>query len=162
MLEFDNMIEAKKTKKGTTIKVCNYADYQGFSEDEKTTKKPYENHSVYHKETIEEPQSDHLVYTNKNDKELKNENNDKEGEEGEEKKPSLPPLSFPTPIHKKIFNRVGDTGYRTWFMETSIIDGDRISIVANSKFVADVINTHFEPCLVRELGKNIEVKIKGE
>ena len=162
MLETDNMIETKKTKKGTTIKVSNYADYQGFSDDEKTIEEPYKNHSVYHEKTIEEPYKNHSVYTNNNDKELKNENNDKEGEEGKEIDHSLPPLSFPTPIHEKIFNRIGETGYRTWFMETSITNGNRIQIIAESKFIADVINSHYEPCLVRELGKNIEVKIKGE
>lgn len=69
LLEDDGMIELKKSKKGTTLKVSNYSDYQDFSEEEKTIKKPQKNH----KETIEEPQRNHTVYTNNNEKNDKNE-----------------------------------------------------------------------------------------
>ena len=89
LLESDQMIEMKKSKKGTTIKINNYNAYQDVFETEKTIKKPYsepqKDHSVNHKETIErpctEPQKDHNVNTNKNeknDKECKNEKNEKE------------------------------------------------------------------------------------
>ncbi|EPS56793.1 TPA: DnaD domain protein [Clostridium botulinum] len=69
LLENDGMIELKKSKKGTTLKVSNYSDYQDFSEEEKTIKKPQKNH----KKTIEEPQRNHTVYTNNNEKNDKNE-----------------------------------------------------------------------------------------
>ncbi|EHN17110.1 DnaD domain protein [Clostridium sporogenes] len=69
LLEDDGMIELKKSKKGTTLKVSNYSDYQDFSEEEKTIKKPQKNH----KKTIEEPQRNHTVYTNNNEKNDKNE-----------------------------------------------------------------------------------------
>lgn len=69
LLEDDGMIELKKSKKGTTLKVSNYSNYQDFSEEEKTIKKPQKNH----KKTIEEPQRNHTVYTNNNEKNDKNE-----------------------------------------------------------------------------------------
>ncbi|NEZ46519.1 DnaD domain protein [Clostridium niameyense] len=79
LLESDHMIELKKSKKGTTLKVANYSDYQDFSEGEKTIKKPQKNHSVDHKETIKKPydipQKNHKVYTNNNEKNDKNDNN---------------------------------------------------------------------------------------
>lgn len=88
LLESDQMIEMKKSKKGTTIKINNYNAYQDVFETEKTIKKPYsepqKDHSVNHKETTErpctEPQKDHNVNTNKNeknDKECKNEKESK-------------------------------------------------------------------------------------
>lgn len=95
LLERDQMIVLKKTKKGTTIKVNNYSAYQDISEVEKTIKEPrgipQKNHKETteepqrdHKETIKEPQRDHTVYTNKNEKNdknekecIKNEKNDK-------------------------------------------------------------------------------------
>jgi len=73
LLENDAMIQLKKTKKGTTIKVCNYKEYQDFSDEEKIIKKLPENH----KATIEEPCGDHMVYTNNKEKKDKKENNEK-------------------------------------------------------------------------------------
>lgn len=67
LLENDKMIELKKSKKGTTLKVTNYNDYQDFSEEEKPQKN--------HKKTIEVPQKNHKVYTNNNEKNDKNEKN---------------------------------------------------------------------------------------
>lgn len=97
LLESDQMIEMKKSKKGTTIKINNYNAYQDVFETEKTIKKPYsepqKDHSVNHKETTErpctEPQKDHNVNTNKNeknDKECKNEKESKNEKNEENKK----------------------------------------------------------------------------
>ena len=38
LLQQDNMISLKTSKKGTTLKVCNYKDYQSISEGEKDNK----------------------------------------------------------------------------------------------------------------------------
>ncbi|MCY6957928.1 DnaD domain protein [Clostridium brassicae] len=72
LLQSDEMIELKKSKKGTTLKVSNYNAFQDFSEDEKTIKEPQKNH----KKTIKEPYENHTVYTNNNEKNEKNEKND--------------------------------------------------------------------------------------
>ena len=84
LLASDQMIVLKKTKKGTTIKVNNYNAYQDFFDVEKTTKEPYgipqKNHKDTMQYTTEEPQKNHTVYINKNeknDKECKNEKNEK-------------------------------------------------------------------------------------
>lgn len=76
LLEKDNMIELKKSKKGTTYKVINYNAYQENSSNKKTIKKPFKYHKVYHTSTMEEPQKNHKVYTNNNDNNYNNYNND--------------------------------------------------------------------------------------
>ena len=82
LLERDHMVELNKSKKGTTIKVSNYNDYQANLSMEGTTEVPQRNHEgtilepqKNHKGTIEVPQRNHEGYTNKNEK---NNKNDKE------------------------------------------------------------------------------------
>jgi len=159
LLKNDRMIDTEKTKKGTTIKISNYEDYQGISEEEKTIKKPQKNH----KKTIEEPyaipQKNHKVDTNKNDKNYKN---DKEGEEGKEEVHSLSPLSFPSEIYKTIFDEVGEIGYRTWFMESEIVvKGELITITVNEEFKKDIIQSRYLLKLRVVTGKKISVKVGG-
>ncbi|WP_238480400.1 hypothetical protein [Clostridium chrysemydis] len=140
LLKSENMIELKKSKKGTTLKVCNYNDYQDFSEGEKTIKKPRKNHSVDHKETIKEPytilQKNHKVYTNNNEKNdirmIKNEEERKEGEECKEETPQLEPLFYPTESCKVIYKAIGESGYRSFFMNSDI-EEDNEKIVIKSK-----------------------------
>lgn len=166
LLESDRMITTIKSKKGTTLKVSNYEDYQGFSEEEKTDKKPQKNHNVDHKKTIEEPYGipikNHKVDTNNNDKELyKNEEEGKEGEEGKENPLSLPPLSFPTPIYSKIYEQYGEITYRTWFIDADIENKENeIVISAKSEFIQGVINEKFKEQLEILLGKKVVVKLK--
>lgn len=166
LLESDRMITTIKSKKGTTLKVSNYEDYQGFSEEEKTDKKPQKNHNVDHKKTIEEPYGipikNHEVDTNNNDKELyKNDKNEEEGKEGEENTPSLPPLSFPTPYHSKIYEQYGGITYRTWFIDTDIENKEnKIVILAKSEFIQKVINEKFKKQLDILLCKKVVVKLK--
>ena len=71
LLERDHMVELNKSKKGTTIKVSNYNDYQANLSMEGTTEVPCRNHEG----TTEVPQRNHEGYTNKNEK---NNKNDKE------------------------------------------------------------------------------------
>ena len=141
LLEEDKMIKVKKSKKGTTIKVSNYEDYQSNSEEEKTTKKPQKNHNVD---------------TNKNDKEYIK--NVKEGEEGKEEVPSLPPLFFSTPSHKKIYDQFGEIEYRTFFMEAEIKELDKeIIITHQDNFIENMILDRWVGKLKFLLGKKITV-----
>ncbi|WP_346879323.1 hypothetical protein [Clostridium sp. UBA7791] len=166
LLESDRMITTIKSKKGTTLKVSNYEDYQGFSDEEKTDKKPQKNHNVDHKKTIEEPYGiqikNHKVDTNNNDKELyKNEEEGKEGKEGDERLPSLPPLSFPTPYHETIFNQWSENTYRTWFMNTEIEDKENeIIMVVGYELAKDIIETKFNEQLETLLDKKVLVILK--
>ena len=82
LLERDHMVELNKSKKGTTIKVSNYNDYQANLSMEGTTEVPCRNHDgtilepqKNHEGTTEVPQRNHEGYTNKNEK---NNKNDKE------------------------------------------------------------------------------------
>lgn len=166
LLESDRMITTIKSKKGTTLKVSNYEDYQGFSEEEKNDKKPQKNHNVDHKKTIEEPYGipikNHKVDTNKNDKELyKNDKNEEEGKEGEENTPSLPPLSFPTPYHETIFNQWSENTYRTWFMDSEIEDRENeLIMLVQTEFIKDVVNEKFKEYLEILLGKRVIVSLR--
>jgi len=52
LLESDEMIVAEKTPYGTTVKVCNYNDYQGFSMSEKQqSEQPTEQQNEQHKDS---------------------------------------------------------------------------------------------------------------
>ncbi len=156
LLEEDKMIEVKKSKKGTTIKVSNYKGYQSISEEDKTTKKLQKNYDVDNENTIEEPQKNHDVDTNKNDKEYIK--NVKEGEEGKEEVPSLPPLFFSTPIHNKIYDQFGEVGYRTFFMEAEIKEMDREIIITHpDNFIENMILDKWVGKLKFLLGKKITV-----
>lgn len=114
--------------------------------------------------------------TNNNVNNNKNFNNANNGEEREEwnKDPlcpeapegpcantttKLPPPSFPTPLHKKIHNTLGDIAYRTWFMDADIASTERVATLqVDSPFKRDVINTKFRVQLGRILGKIVEIK----
>lgn len=114
--------------------------------------------------------------TNNNVNNNKNFNNANNGEEGEEGKKAplcpaapegpctntatnLPPLSFPTPLHKEIHNTLGDIAYRTWFMDADIASTEGgATLQVDSPFKRDVINTKFRVQLGRILGKIVEVK----
>jgi len=102
------------------------------------------------------------VDINKNDKELyKNDKNEEEGKEGEENTPSLPPLSFPTPYHSKIFNQWQENAYRTWFMDSEIKDKENeIVMLVQTEFVKNIINEKFKEYLDILLGKKVVVKLK--
>ena len=161
LLESDGMITLEKGKKGTTVKVSNYKDYQGFSDEEKTIKEPQKNHNVYHEETIKEPQSDHTVYTNNNDKELyknyKELKNGEEGKEGIHKPPSIP--SNLLKIERIILDQFGELTYKTWFENSEIREeAKEVEIKVKNKFAVDVINNRFKDILEKLSGKKIIIK----
>ena len=171
LLQNDNMISLKTSKKGTTIKVSNYKDFQAVSDDKKDNgednKVPTYAPTVGTTEgTTPSPDKSQISPnkrdTNKNDKELyKNDKNEEEGKEGEENTPSLPPLSFPTPYHSKIYEQYGGITYRTWFIDTDIENKEnKIVILAKSEFIQKVINEKFKKQLDILLCKKVVVKLK--
>ena len=173
-LESDKMIECLSDTSKTVIKIVNYEKYQenntplslentGLSgkvpNTEKTQKKHKKNTEQtpkMHRANTEQTQKN----TNKNDKEyIKNEKNEKKEKEREENITQPPSIFFPTETHKKIFNLVGEVGYKTWFMESNIKQGEGfITIVAPNNFIMGVIRDRYLEKLKIELRENILLK----
>lgn len=168
LLQNDNMISLKTSKKGTMVKVSNYKGFQAISDDKKDNGE--DNKVPTHAPTVgtiegTTPSPDKSQIspnkrdTNKNDKELYK--NEEEGKEGEENPPSLPPLSFPTPYHSKIFNQWPENAYRTWFMDTEIEDKENeIVMLVGYELAKDIIETKFKEQLEILLGKKVVVRLK--
>lgn len=154
-LEKDEMITFKSDTKKTLITIENYSVYQDRGNSEETDKKylgNIEENQKKNKGNSEENQRK----TNKNDKEYIK--NVKEGEEGKEEVPSLPPLFFSTPIHKKIYDQFGEVGYRTFFMEAEIKELDKeIIITHQDNFIENMILDRWIGKLKFLLGKRITV-----
>lgn len=154
-LEKDEMITFKSDTKKTLITIENYSVYQDRGNSEETDKKylgNIEENQKKNKGNSEENQRK----TNKNDKEYIK--NVKEGEEGKEEVPSLPPLFFSTPIHKKIYDQFGEVGYRTFFMEAEIKELDKeIIITHQDSFIESMILDRWTGKLKFLLGKKITV-----
>lgn len=167
LLEQDNMISIKISEKGTTIKVSNYNDFQGVSDKQRDNTVPNGmDNSVDNTEDNTVPNSmDNGVDTNKNDKEyIKNYEEGEEWGEGEET-PSSPPLSysFPTQYHKSIFSEVSEVTYKTWFMNTRIVEeGDLLGIEVENDFTKDVIVKRHLDTLKMIFNKEIIVEVKEE
>lgn len=83
-------------------------------------------------------------------------------EERKEEVPSSPPLSFPTPLHQKIFDSVGEIAYRTWFIDAVIYDGEQIVIGVKSEFMVNVIMDKFKDNLEKVFNKKIKVEIRED
>lgn len=156
LLEKDGMITLKTSKKGTTLKVSNYEGYQANSEGQFPNKvdnsmdKGVDN-SMDNSVPIKSQQSGHK-------QELKNYKNDKEGKEREEES-SLPPLSYPTPIHKLAFDNFGEVSYRTWFDGADIKeDGELISITVE-EFKKKIVQDRYGPQIALLTGKKVSVKV---
>ena len=173
-LENDKMIECLSDTSKTVIKIVNYEKYQenntplsldntSLSEEVENTEKTQKKH----RKNTEKTQKIHGANTektqkntNKNDKEcIKNDKEGKEREECKEETSELQPLFFPTQTHKRIFNLVGEVGYRTWFMQSKIEEGNRIiGIIAPNSFITGVIRDRYLDKLKTELGKEIVLK----
>ena len=151
-LERDNMITVKSDSKKTVVSIENYSLYQDNKSSEVTVKSHSNDSEMTEKDHSNDTEMT-LKDTNKNDKEyIKNEEERKEGKEV----PKLEPLIFPTPIHKEIYNIVGDVGYRTWFIDTDITETDStVSIKVQQEFNRNIIISKYIPKL--HLGKRIEV-----
>lgn len=159
LLEKDNMITLKSSKKGTTLKISNYEDYQAFSEGESPNKMDNTmdnsvDNGMDNSVPIKSQQSGHK-------QELKNYKNDKEGkerEEGKEEVSTLQPLFFSTPIHKKIYDQFGEVGYRTFFMQANINEMDREIVITHpDSFIESMILDRWIGKLKFLLGKKITV-----
>ncbi|HBL06245.1 MAG TPA: hypothetical protein DDZ33_04755 [Clostridium sp.] len=158
LLESEGMIIKKGTTKGTTITIENYRLYQDEGTTKGTSKEQQKNIKRTTKDTSKEHQKNNEGYTKEEGEEIKE---IKEGEEGKEKPPSLPPLSFPTPYHSKIFNQWSENTYMTWFMDSDIEDkGNEIVMLVQTEFVKDVINEKFKEYLEILLGKKVVVRLK--
>lgn len=160
LLEKEGMITIRSSKKGTTIKVSNYQGYQGISEDKVPDTLPDKipNALLYKIPNKVRIKSGQTTYK----QELKNYKNYKNDEEGKEREEDyttvLPSLSFPTESHKKIYDNTSDVTYRTWFIDTEIIETDnKITIKAKSDFNRGVIENRFKDKLYYIFLKEIEV-----
>ena len=150
------------TKTGRLITIVNWGLYQGI---ELETNKETNSHLTKtsqraNKDLTDTSQSPNKDLTpNKNDKNIKNVKNDKEREECKEETPELQSLFFPTQPHERIFNLVGEVGYRTWFMQSKIEEGNRVvGIIAPNNFIMGVIRDRYLDKLKTELGKEIALK----
>ena len=171
------MIECLSDTSKTVIKIVNYEKYQenntplslentGLSGKVPNTEQTQNKHRTnteqtpkIHRANTEQTQKN----TNKNDKEYikneKNEKNEKKEKEREENITQPPSIFFPTETHKKIFNLVGEVGYKTWFMESNIKQGEGfITIVAPNNFIMGVIRDRYLEKLKIELRENILLK----
>lgn len=176
LLVKDEMITMETSKKGTMVKVSNYNEYQGFSEDEEdnsmdntmdnskdkgvdntvdnsmnnTVVNPMDNCMVNGMDTIEQ-------YNNINN--YNNSNQEEKEEQEEPKAAHLSSVSCPTKYHKEILNIIGEIGYKTWFMTTEIetLDNDLI-IITNNDLVIKVIQDKYLKRLSLELRMNVKVK----
>lgn len=156
LLESEGMITKKGTTKGTMLTLENYDFYQG----EGTTEKQQKDNEKYIKKTSEGTSKKHQKnierYTKEEVKEIKEIKEGEERKEVKEEVPKLEPLIFPTPIHKRIYELVGDVGYRTWFIDTDITETDStVSIKVKQEFNRNIIISKYIPIL--KLGKRIEV-----
>ena len=176
-LESDKMIECLSDTSKTVIKIVNYEKYQenntplslentGLSgkvpnteQTQKKHKKNTEQTPKIHRANTEQTQKN----TNKNDKEyIKNGKNEKKEKEGEENITQPPFLFFPSESHKKIFNLVGEVGYKTWFMEADIKQGEGfITIAAPNNFIMEVIRDKYLNKLKTELGEEVLLEEVG-
>ncbi len=148
----ENNFENNEVKNGTTKNSSNINGLENNFQEEKTTKEPCKNHFG----TMQELQKNREVYTNNNYKELKE---CKEGQEWKKTKLSL--LLFPTDIHKLIYKEVGDIAYRTWFVDSDIIEkAETIEIMIDDEFKKGVVEKKFIEKLEGRLGKSIDVNIR--
>ena len=159
LLAKDNMLTIETSKKGTTLKVSNYEDYQAISECENPNKVDNSmdndmDNGMDNSVPIKSQQSGHKQEL----KNYKNDNNVKEREEWEEEKPpSLPPLSFPTQTHKKFYEQWGDNSYRTWFMDAIVVEGEVIKISVLQNFKKEILISNYKEYLEILTGKKVEI-----
>lgn len=155
-LQSDEMISYKKDTKKTVVTIENYDLYQS-RDFEKGQQKDIERAPMGNKRETDGNQKG----TNKNDKEYIK--NDKEGEEGKEvyQLQSLS-LSFPTPLHEKIFNQFGDVTYKTWFKDLEVIEADEeIIINFTDKFKKQIVEDKYIDSVKMLTGKTISTELKN-
>lgn len=164
LLQNDNMISLKTSKKGTTISISNYNDFQAISEDKKDNRE--DNKVPTYAPTVRTTEgttpspdksqiSPNKLPTNKNDKELyKNYKNEEEGKEGEEVMFKSTPILFPSEHHRKLYESgISELVYKTWFMNTSIMEDDKtVTVSAYNEFSVNTIQSRYIGELKRAFG----------
>ena len=104
--------------------------------------------------------------TNKNDKEtIKNDRQDiykdkekREEENGQEESSFTQLLSFPSPLYEKIFDKLGDIAYRTWFFDTSITENDNvITLNVPDNFKKKIIEDKYLDYVMTLAGKEVVI-----
>ena len=151
------------TKTGRLITIVNWGIYQGVIEEgnKDTNKEVTNDQQSTNKEVTKSQQTGNKeVTTNKNDKNINNDNNVREREEweeGKEEAPTLPPLFFPTQTHKKFFDQWGEVAYRTWFYDVVVVEGEIINISSPDSFKNEIIRSKYKEYLEIITGKKVEI-----
>lgn len=155
LLEGDNMIAKKGTTKGTMLTVENYELYQCSGTTKGTSKEHQRNIKRTTEDTSKEHQKDSEGYTKEEIEEIKE---FKQGKERVEVSPN--PISFPSDIHKLIFNNFTEVGYRTWFIDADINeDRELITIIVDSSFKKEAIEKSYCKKLGILTGRKIVIKV---
>ncbi|MBY6779798.1 hypothetical protein FDB15_05820 [Clostridium botulinum] len=148
----ENNFKDNEVKNRTTKNSSNNNGLEDNFEEEKTIKELCKNHF----RTMQELQRNREVYTNNNDKELKE---CKEGQKG--KKTKLPLLLFPTHIHKLIYKEIGDIAYRTWFIDSEITENAGIiEIILKDEFKKGIVEKKYVDRLEGVLRKRVVAKVR--
>ena len=159
LLETEHMITKKGTTKGTMLTVENYRVYQDEGTTKSTSNQQQKNIKKTSESTSKKHQKDNERYTKEEIKEIKR--IDKKLEEREERKEAsqLPLLSFPTPLHEKMFNQWGDISYRTWFQDVSIEETeDKVIMRIPDSFKKQIIEEKYLKDIKIFAGKEVTLK----
>lgn len=166
LLEKEGMIKKKGTTKGTMLTIENYRVYQDEHPTVYTTKTHQTNNEPDIKPTSNQHQTNNEPDTKEEIKEIiridKKRKEKKEREEREDSTTQLHSLSFPTHIHKIIYEQFGEVAYKTWFIDSIIkTKGELITITVKEQFKKDLIQAKYIKALSILLKKNISVKLGG-
>lgn len=160
LLQKDNMIFIEKSKRGTTIKINNYNEFQDFFTDEKDNRRDNKVPTQGTTGGTDKSQTSlNKGDTNNNYKELYK--NDKEGREGEEdllQPPSTP--SNPTEVENIIINQFTKETYLTWFSCCEFeVNEKEVRVKAPNKFTEAIIEDRYKEAL--ELYTKKEIIVEG-
>ena len=156
LLENEKMITKKGTTKGTMLTIENYRVYQDEGTTISTSKGHQRDSERTAKDTSKGHQRNSEGYTKEEIKEIKE---FKEREERkEESRTVLPPVSFPTDIHKKIYENLGDITYRTWFIDTDIEELENEIVIRAATFKKQIIDIKYRQPLEIWLKKKIRIE----
>ena len=159
LIEKEGMISKKGTTKGTMLTVENYRFYQDEHPTQYSTKTQRTNNEPDIKQTTNQHQTNIKPDTKEESKEIIR--NYKKREEGKEVPKGPLPISFPTNIHKDIFNLLGEASYATWFMDSVIKDqGELLVIEVDKEFKKNIIQNKYVEKLSMQLKKKISVKLQ--
>lgn len=172
LLKKDNMITLETSKKGTMLKVSNYADYQGIfsNEVDNSMDNSMDNdmdnniHNSVDKGvdiTMDNSMDNTMVNgmdTIKQYNNINNYNNYNQEEEREEQ-PTLQNSICPTLEHEKILKIVGYISYNTWFTQCEIrLENDVLIIESKNEMAINLIKNRYLILLQAELGIKVNLR----